>query len=31
MLSKTVKDDGLEIDMQVAKKPKTINLYVQGW
>jgi hypothetical protein len=29
--SKTVKDDGLEIDMQVVEKPKTIDEYVQAW
>ena len=26
--SKTVKEDGLTIDMEVVEKPKTINVYV---
>jgi hypothetical protein len=28
LFSKTVKEDGLEIDMQVVDKPKTIDKYV---
>jgi hypothetical protein len=28
LFSKTVKEDGLEIDMQVVEKPKTIDKYV---
>jgi hypothetical protein len=31
LFSKTVKDDGLEIDMEVVDKPKTIDKYVQAW
>jgi hypothetical protein len=31
LFSKTIKDDGLEIDMQVAEKPGTIDEYVQTW
>jgi hypothetical protein len=29
--SKSVKEDGLDIDMDVGEKPKTINVYVQAW
>jgi hypothetical protein len=29
--AKTVKDDGLEIDMQVVEMPRTIDEYVQTW
>jgi hypothetical protein len=29
--SKTVKEDGLTIDMEVAEKPRTIDVYVQAW
>jgi hypothetical protein len=31
LFSKTIKEDGLEIDMEVVDKPKTINKYVQAW
>jgi hypothetical protein len=31
LFSKTVKDNGLEIDMQVIEKPRTIDMYVQAW
>jgi hypothetical protein len=31
LFSKTVKDDGLEIDIQVVEKSKTINDYIQAW
>jgi hypothetical protein len=29
--SKTVKEDGLTVDMEVVEKPKTIDVYVQAW
>jgi hypothetical protein len=31
LFSKTVKDDGLVIDMEVVEKPRTIDEYVQAW
>jgi hypothetical protein len=31
LYSKSVKDDGLEIDMQVVVKLKTMDEYVQAW
>jgi hypothetical protein len=31
LILKTVKEDGLTIDMEVAKKPRTIDVYVQAW
>jgi hypothetical protein len=31
LFSKTVKEDSLEIDMEVVDKPKTIDKYVQAW
>jgi hypothetical protein len=31
LFSKIVKEDGLEINMQVIEKPQTINEYVQAW
>jgi hypothetical protein len=31
LFSKTVKEDNLEIDMEVVDKPKTIDKYVQAW
>jgi alpha-glucuronidase len=31
LFSKIVKEDGLEIDMEVVDKPKTIDKYVQAW
>jgi hypothetical protein len=31
LFSKSVKEDGLEIDMDVVEKPKTIDVYVQAW
>jgi hypothetical protein len=31
LFSKTMKEDGLTIDMEVAEKPKTIDVYVQAW
>jgi hypothetical protein len=30
LFSKTIKEDGLEIDMEVVDKPKTIDKYVQA-
>jgi hypothetical protein len=31
LFSKTIKDDGLEIDMQAIEKPRTMDEYVQAW
>ena len=31
MFSKNVKEDGLEIDMDVVQKPKSISQYIQAW
>jgi hypothetical protein len=31
LYTKTVKEDGLTIDMEVAEKPRTIDAYVQVW
>jgi hypothetical protein len=31
LFSKTVKDDGLAIDLDVAQKPRSIDLYVHAW
>jgi hypothetical protein len=31
LFSKTVKEDISTIDMEVAEKPKTIDVYVQAW
>jgi hypothetical protein len=31
LFSKTVKDDGLAIDLDVAQKPKSITLNIQAW
>jgi hypothetical protein len=31
VFSKNVKEDNLEIDMDVVEKPKTIDVYVQAW
>jgi hypothetical protein len=31
LFSKTVKNDGLAIDLEVAQKPRTIDVYVQAW
>jgi hypothetical protein len=31
LFSKTVKEDTLEIDMEVVDKPKTTDKYVQAW
>jgi hypothetical protein len=31
LFSKTIKEDNLEIDMEVVDKPKTIDKYVQVW
>jgi hypothetical protein len=31
LFSKAVKEDGLLIDMEVPEKPKTIDVYIQGW
>jgi hypothetical protein len=31
LFSKTVKDDGLAIDLDVAQKPRFISLYIQAW
>jgi hypothetical protein len=31
LFSKSVKEDNLEIDMDVVEKPKTIDVYDQAW
>jgi hypothetical protein len=31
LFSNTVKEDGLLIDMEVLEKPRTLDVYVQGW
>jgi hypothetical protein len=31
LFSKTVKYDGLAIDLDVAQKPRSISLYIQAW
>jgi hypothetical protein len=31
LFAKTVKDDGLGIDLDVAQKPRSISLYIQAW
>jgi hypothetical protein len=31
LFSKSIKEDNLEIDMDVVEKPKTIDVYVQAW
>ena len=31
MFSKSMKDDGLAIDMDVAQKPRSISQYIQAW
>jgi hypothetical protein len=31
LFSKSVKEDGLDIDMDVIEKPRTIDVYVQAW
>jgi hypothetical protein len=31
LFSKTVKDDGLAFDLDVAQKPRSISLYIQAW
>jgi hypothetical protein len=31
LFSKSVKEDGLDIDMDVIEKPRTIGVYVQAW
>ena len=31
MFSKSVKEDGLAIDMDVAQKPRSISQYIQAW
>jgi hypothetical protein len=31
LFSKSVKEDGLEIDMDGIEKPRTIDVYVQAW
>jgi hypothetical protein len=31
LFSKTSKDDGLAIDLDVAQKPRSISLYIQAW
>ena len=31
IFSKSVKDDGLAIDMDVAQKPRSISQYIQAW
>jgi hypothetical protein len=31
LFSKSVKEDILDIDMDVVKKPRTIDVYVQAW
>ena len=31
LFSNTIKDDGLLIDMEVLEKPRTLDIYLQGW
>jgi hypothetical protein len=31
LFSKSIKEDSLDIDMDVVEKPRTINAYVQAW
>jgi hypothetical protein len=31
LFSKTIKDDRLAIDLNVAQKPKYTSLYIQAW
>ena len=31
LFSKSVKEENLEIDMDVVEKPKTIDMYIQAW
>ena len=31
LFSQSVKEDNLEVDMDVTEKPKTIDMYVQAW
>jgi hypothetical protein len=31
LFSKSVKEENLEIDIDVIEKPKTINVYVKAW
>ena len=31
LFSKTIKNDGLAIDLDVAQKPRSISLYIQAW
>jgi hypothetical protein len=31
LFSNTVKEDGLLIDMEIVEKPRTIDVYIQGW
>ena len=31
MFSKSVKEDGLAIDMDVVQKPRSISQYIQAW
>jgi hypothetical protein len=31
LFSKTVKDDGLLIDLDVAQRPRSISQYIQAW
>jgi hypothetical protein len=31
LFSNTVKEDGLLIDMEVPVKPRTLDVYIQGW
>jgi hypothetical protein len=31
LISKSVKEDVLDIDMDVVEKPRTIDVYVQAW
>ena len=31
LFSKTIKDNGLAMDLDVAQKPRSISLYIQIW
>jgi hypothetical protein len=31
LLTNSVKEDGLLVDMEVPEKPKSITVYMQGW
>ena len=31
LFSNSIKEDGLLVDMEAPKKPRTLNVYIQGW